>query len=289
MGGSSPTARSYEDRLRDLEKSGAFGFADNTQLKLKADANRQAALTNLQSRIDAGQFTGVAADSEKGIAGQSAEDQISVERRRIEDQYKSELDQANSGMLERSMKDLAAEKLRGTGFENQGLGYLSTSAQNALSTLQGNQPSVAQLGFQQNLQNSIAAQQAAAQGGQVDAALAYRIAAEQADQQRQQALINSAMLRASEISQARTELGQYGQAIGGAGAGIVARSVDQERMIRNQLGQLEADAAGKQFQAEQAAADNSNFWRNAITGAAAQAGSAAVGAYVGKKTTPAGQ
>ncbi len=165
---------------------------------------------------------------------------------------------------------------QGLGTTQQGLGFSTQAAQNALSAMQGNQPSVAQLAFQQNLQNSIAAQQAAAQGGQVDAALAYRLAAEQADQQRQQALINSAMLRANEIAQARGELGQFGQNIANTGLGISGQGLAAQQAAMGTASGTEQSAAQQAFAAEQARANEANFLRNTLVNAGTQAGATAL-------------
>ena len=182
----------------------------------------------------------------------------------------------------------ANQKLRdqGLGTAQQGIGFSTQAAQNALSAMQGNEPSVAQLGFQQNLQNSIAAQNAAAQSGAVDAGLAFRVAAEQADKQRQASVINAAMLRAQEIAQARGELGQYGQSIANTGLGISGQGLAAQQAAMGTAGNVEQSSAQQAFAAEQARANEANWLRNQITGAALQAGSAALTSGIGGKPTP---
>ncbi len=167
-----------------------------------------------------------------------------------------------------------------SGFNQQqaGFGYQTQAAENALAALRGETPSIAQLQFQKGLQDSIAAQQSAAQSGGVDAALAYRIAAEEADKQRQASLINAAMLRAQEIQGARQDLGTFGANIGQQGLGLqnlysneAAQRLAQITGVQAQATQQQQQSALAQFQADKA-------FQNALLGAAATGlGTAATG------------
>lgn len=162
----------------------------------------------------------------------------------------------------------------GMGVQKQGVGYTGAAAENALAAMRGQQPSIANMQFQQNLQDSIAAQNAMAQTGGVDAALAYRIAAEQADKQRQAAVLNSAMLRAAEIQQGRQDLGNFGNALSSTGLGSQTLYSNNMANNANVLNNLQATATQQQQQAQLANQAASNAQMNALIGAAGQAGAA---------------
>jgi hypothetical protein len=159
----------------------------------------------------------------------------------------------------------------GYGTTQQGLGYSNLAAQNAASVLQGNQPSIAQLQFQQNLDNSIAGANSLAQSAPVDAALAYRGAQNAYDTQQAAAVRNAALLRAQEIAQARGELGQYGNNISNTGLGVQGLYSNNMNNAMGAASGVQAAANNQQFQAAQNAYQAQQNQYNALLGAAGAA------------------
>ena len=167
----------------------------------------------------------------------------------------------------------------------QGLGYSNLAAQNAASVLRGEQPSIAQLQFQQGLDQSIAGANSLAQSAPVDSALAYRNAQNAYDAQQASAVRNAALLRAQEIAQARGELGQYGSNISNTGLGVQGLYSNNMNNAMGTASGVQAAANNQQFQAAQNAYQAQ---QNQLAGLVGLASSASAAALSGKNKSGGG-
>lgn len=163
-----------------------------------------------------------------------------------------------------SAKDYTSQQQKNA---QQGLGYSTIAAENAKATMLGQTPSVAELQFKRGLDQSIAASASQAQNAPVDSALAYRIAQDSADQQRQAAIVNQALLRANEVASARGELGQLGGQINSIAS-------QNEANARGAISGVQAAAIGNQLAIDEAQKARDIATQNALLGAAASAASA---------------
>jgi hypothetical protein len=160
-----------------------------------------------------------------------------------------------------SLKDFQNQNLNfmqaGRDLQNTGVGYTKEAAANAENVLSGKAPSVAQLQFQRGMDDILNSQFSAAQSAPVDPAIAYRAAQDAANQARQRAVLDAAMLRASEQAAARGELGGYGGQLSQVG-------MNQQGLYGNQLSNTTGElvGTGQQQAAQQFGAGQQQFAAN---------------------------